>query len=87
VTNPAYRSTAYQTNRRIILARSGGHCFWPGCTRLATTADHITPLAKGGTHDLANLRAACRRHNSVLGAQLTNQIRAQKKIGRRSRTW
>lgn len=85
--NPAYRSGIYQRNRQIVLAAAGGRCFWPGCDRTATTVDHVLPLAQGGTHDLANLRPCCRRHNSVLGANLTNEIRRAKNLGRRSRGW
>lgn len=43
-------------------------CSSAGCdvdTRL--TIDHITPLSRGGSDDLANLRFACRRHNSAKG--------------------
>jgi 5-methylcytosine-specific restriction endonuclease McrA len=86
MSNPAYQNRGYRKNRQIVLSQSR-RCFWPGCTTPATTADHITPLARGGTHDLANLRPACRHHNSVLAAQLTNEIRAAKKLGRRSRGW
>jgi 5-methylcytosine-specific restriction endonuclease McrA len=86
VTNP-YGARLYQRNRRLVLAEAGGRCFWPGCRRLATTADHIVPLALGGTHDLANLRPSCRHHNSKMGADLTNAIRRGSAIGARSRIW
>lgn len=72
--NP-YASPAYRRNRLLVLELAGGKCFWPGCARMATTADHITPLAAGGTHDFANLQAACCHHNSVGGAQITNTFR------------
>jgi 5-methylcytosine-specific restriction endonuclease McrA len=87
VKNPAYNRRSYQTNRRQVLAASGGRCAIAGCGRLATTADHVIPLARGGTHDLANLRALCAFHNSSLGAALTNEIKAAKRLGRRSRRW
>jgi 5-methylcytosine-specific restriction endonuclease McrA len=85
--NPAYNRASYQTNRRLVLVASGGRCCVAGCTRLATTADHIVPLARGGTHDLANLRAMCAHHNSSLGARLTTEIKAARKLGRTSRRW
>jgi 5-methylcytosine-specific restriction endonuclease McrA len=85
--NPAYNRASYQTNRRLVLVASQGKCSVSGCTRLATTADHIVPLARGGTHDPSNLRAMCSYHNSALGAAVTNQIRAAKKLGRTSRRW
>jgi 5-methylcytosine-specific restriction endonuclease McrA len=84
--NP-YARTDYQTNRRLVLEAAGWRCQWPGCTNVATTADHITPLALGGTHHLSNLRASCRACNSRGGVKITNALRARRRIGRRSRDW
>jgi 5-methylcytosine-specific restriction endonuclease McrA len=81
--NP-YASATYKRNRLIVLNAAGGRCFSPGCQRPALTADHITPLCQGGTHDLANLRACCAYHNSQRSMQLLNQRRT---IGRSSRRW
>lgn len=86
VTDP-YHSPAYQQARPIVLARAGGVCEWPGCDRPATTVDHIIPLAHGGTHHLANLRASCRRCNSQGGAKIMNEVLAARRVGRRSRRW
>lgn len=36
----------------------------PGCTRVATTKDHVVPYSHGGTDDLENLRPCCRSCNS-----------------------
>lgn len=33
------------------------------CGRPATTVDHILPRHAGGTHERANLRGSCARHN------------------------
>jgi len=82
VANP-YRHALYRKNRALVLAASPV-CQWPGCTALATTADHITPLAKGGTNELTNLRSSCVKHNSQGGAAIVNERRT---IGRRSRNW
>jgi 5-methylcytosine-specific restriction endonuclease McrA len=79
-----YANAAYHRNRAIVLNAAGGRCFVPGCPRLALTADHITPVSQGGSHDLDNLRACCKYHNSQMGAQLRNQRRT---VGRRSRQW
>jgi 5-methylcytosine-specific restriction endonuclease McrA len=87
MSNPAYGRASYQTNRLLVLSASGGQCCVPGCDRPATTADHIVSLSHGGTHDLANLRAMCRHHNSSLGARQTNELRRAKRLGRRSRRW
>jgi hypothetical protein len=56
--------------RRAVWRRDGGKCTYRceatgrvcGTTRLVQ-ADHIIPRAKGGTHELGNLRLRCRRHN------------------------
>lgn len=47
--------------RRSILDRDGGVCQlgYPGCAVTATEADHIIPVAEGGTDDEANGQAVC----------------------------
>ncbi len=58
--------------RLAILRRDQWRCRidGPGCTRLATSVDHIVPLALGGARlDPANLRAACGHCNSARGAR------------------
>lgn len=51
-----------------VLARYGRECLLrlPGCTTIATTADHIIPKSQRPdlAHDVANGRPACRRCNS-----------------------
>jgi 5-methylcytosine-specific restriction endonuclease McrA len=84
MTNPAYQSAVYRQNRRALL-EVDRRCY--RCGGYATTADHIRPLSAGGSHDLANLRPACRRCNSIGGAEITNERKAQRRIGRRSRRW
>lgn len=58
----------YQQNRRAVLA-TGEPCAW--CGRPATTADHVVPLAKGGTSALDNLIPCCRWCNSSRGSKAT----------------
>ncbi|WP_371286969.1 HNH endonuclease [Mycobacterium sp. PS03-16] len=41
------------------------------CTGWATTWDHKTPLAAGGTHHRSNLQPACVPCNSSKGAQIS----------------
>jgi 5-methylcytosine-specific restriction endonuclease McrA len=82
-----YKAPLYLRNRRLVLEAGGGRCQWPGCRRPATTIDHVVPLARGGTHDLANLRASCARCNSRGGVEITNEKRRLRKLGRRSRAW
>lgn len=86
MTDP-YGSSVYRRNRRIVLSCADGRCSVVGCSRRATTCDHIVPLARGGGHDLANLRAMCWYHNSQGGADITNLLRRAKRIGRQSRRW
>ena len=56
-----YNSRAWRKVRRQVLMRDGYRCQirGPRCTYAATHVDHIRPLADGGSHDPANLRAAC----------------------------
>ena len=71
-----------------MLEAAGWRCqMQPGCPNPATTADHVIPLSQGGTHDMWNLRAACRKCNSQGGVKITNQLRAERRVGRRSRRW
>jgi 5-methylcytosine-specific restriction endonuclease McrA len=52
---------AWTTTRRRIIKRDGGICQLqlPGCTHVATSADHIIPASKGGTDEDHNLQASC----------------------------
>jgi 5-methylcytosine-specific restriction endonuclease McrA len=54
-----------------VIERDGGECQLglPGCTFVATTADHIVSRSLGGDSDMSNLRAACRSCNSRRGAR------------------
>ncbi|MEU8086323.1 HNH endonuclease signature motif containing protein [Micromonospora sp. NPDC049101] len=55
----------YVRNRRTVLADSD-KCWL--CGRYgANTADHVTPLSRGGTNDLSNLRPAHKACNSGRG--------------------
>ena len=51
---------------QYVLDEKGRVCWLrlPGCTRVATTKDHVIPVAHGGTDDLDNLVPACRHCNS-----------------------
>ena len=59
---------AYQAARRRVLAASDvcWRCGRPG----ATTADHVVPLAHGGSSDDENLRACCLSCNASAGANV-----------------
>ena len=56
--------------RQQVLERDQHQCQirQQGCTRIATTVDHIQPLALGGEwYEPTNLRAACSYCNIKLG--------------------
>jgi hypothetical protein len=69
------RRVAFQAARGAVLAAAGGRCWVVGCTRPATTVDHVLPVVLGGSDHPANLRAACVFHNCRDGARLGNQLR------------
>jgi len=59
---PVWRATS----AAILRSRPG--CEWNegmvACEAKATTVDHITPRAEGGTDDVTNLRPLCRSHHA-----------------------
>jgi hypothetical protein len=57
---------ATAAQRRAIAARDGG-CVFPGCDAPIAWTDnhHIRHFEHGGTTDIANLAALCRRHHGV----------------------
>jgi HNH endonuclease len=54
------QNAEYYRNRRIILANHPA-CHW--CGQPATQADHLTPVARGGSNELSNLVPACQHCN------------------------
>lgn len=52
--------------RLRVLERDGWKCAY--CGAPARSVDHVIPRARGGTHDLGNLVAACRSCNSRKGS-------------------
>lgn len=59
--------TRWASIRARILDRDGHVCGY--CGREATTVDHITAKANGGTDDDWNLLACCKSCNSTKGAR------------------
>jgi 5-methylcytosine-specific restriction enzyme A len=77
---------AWTKVRAVVLARDRYVCQinGPRCTKHATQADHIVPLAEGGARlDPANVRAACAPCNLSAGGRLG----AQRKQRTPSRDW
>lgn len=63
---PAGSTRAWRRLRALVLHRDAGTCHW--CGRPALHVDHVTPRARGGTDDLANLVASCTGCNLSRGA-------------------
>ena len=61
----------YDRLRPLVLERDGYRCRLrlPGCTVVASTADHVVPRSAGGRSTMGNLRAACGHCNSSRGAR------------------
>jgi len=79
VQRTAYASVAWRQLRLEVLQRDDYQCQikLAGCTRAATSVDHITPVhnAPDLALDAFNCRAACQHCNSVLGARYGNKLR------------
>ena len=59
---------AYVANRKLVLANGPHPCAW-GCGRIATTVDHLLPLAKGGDNSVENLMPCCSTCNASRGSR------------------
>jgi hypothetical protein len=73
VPDKRYGSVAWKRLRRQVIAAAGGACQVQaaGCTGIATTCDHIVPVALGGSFwDPMNLRASCKRCNYGAGSRI-----------------
>ena len=66
---PRPRGRAWEATRLRIFQRDGWHCQvqLSCCTGAATQIDHIVQLAKGGSDEDSNLRAACSPCNLARG--------------------
>lgn len=55
-----WREPEYRRNRRKVLV-PGARCALnlPGCETVASSVDHIRPVAQGGSHEVTNLQPAC----------------------------
>ena len=51
------------TPHRRVLARDGGFCQVPGCSRPAVHAHHVVYRSRGGGDDPANLVSLCAAHH------------------------
>jgi 5-methylcytosine-specific restriction endonuclease McrA len=65
MTDKHLSSSSWKKQRLIVLRRDSYICAY--CGEPANEVDHIQPRVIGGTDDLDNLVAACRRCNSSKG--------------------
>jgi 5-methylcytosine-specific restriction endonuclease McrA len=90
---PPWAGPRAQRLAALVLARDGYRCRMTGpdglpCLALATTADHVIPIAEGGAvWDPANMRAACAPHNYAAGARLRNARTQRRPTAAPSRAW
>jgi 5-methylcytosine-specific restriction endonuclease McrA len=63
------RASLTKAQRQELYERDGFRCVTCGSTT-DLTADHIIPVAKGGTKDLDNLQTLCGACNFVKGDRL-----------------
>jgi len=64
-----YSTKRWKTVRRNQL-RAHPYCQQPGCMKLATQVDHITPLRDGGDpYAATNLQSLCKPHHSAKTAR------------------
>lgn len=66
-------SAEYRRNARAVmdahLRHNGNVCPDCGARTQDLTVDHIRPIARGGSHELTNLRVLCRSCNSRKGSR------------------
>jgi len=70
-----YQDPQYRRNRRAIIDLPCVRCG----TQPAGTADHIIPIARGGGHEIENLRPMCGRCNSALGGHMNRGKRKRRR--------
>jgi 5-methylcytosine-specific restriction endonuclease McrA len=73
-----YPSQGLAENRVIVLVRDAGHCRY--CGAPATCVDHILSQAKGGTDDLENMVASCRRCNARASDRLFLSFEEKRRV-------
>jgi 5-methylcytosine-specific restriction endonuclease McrA len=73
--NPTYATTAYRHSRKLLIDNTWKNrlpchiCGRPFTQRADITADHIVPVARGGSNDISNLSPAHLSCNSRRGGQ------------------
>lgn len=68
--NPAFRVTPKELLRIRAMP-----CAVAGCHNADIEADHVIPIARGGSHGVGNLQPLCGFHNRMKGAKLWIEFR------------
>ena len=70
------RSALRGAVREMVYGRDGDRCRYCGgaLTGDSRTVDHVVPVSRGGTNQLANLVTACRRCNRMKGQHLPEEV-------------
>jgi 5-methylcytosine-specific restriction endonuclease McrA len=58
--------------RRAVLLRDNHKCAY--CLEPGDTVDHVVPRSRGGGHEWTNVVTACRRHNTLKGDRLLDEL-------------
>ena len=84
-TTGVIRRAVPATIKKQVLKRSGGVCEFFGCDeRRYLELEHIRPFAKGGRHELTNLKLYCKVHNQRAAIIQFGQKHMDQFINRRS---
>ena len=71
--------------KKQVLKRSGGVCEFSGCDEHRyLELEHIQPFARGGRHELTNLKLYCKAHNQRAAIIQFGQQHMDQFINRRS---
>src|SRR5215470_1935111 len=75
--NPVYHAPDYRRNRKLMIetswkyARNCWLCGMPFISKTDISADHVIPIAMGGTNELDNLAPAHKICNAKRGSKLS----------------
>lgn len=75
VTHVGLTLSDWDALRKTVYARDGVACTYCGATKTTLECDHVIPLSRGGTNDIANLATACAHCNRSKGRKLLSEWR------------
>lgn len=79
-----YGDPVYLRNRAYVLRRAAGACEQCGRRNRKLQADHITPVTKGGTHAVENLKVLCAGPGSCHAKKTAQEGDGYRRSGRRA---